>query len=1319
MFSILIFSTLGETTCDKDIQGIFINLEKPFSSLFDLKPLSNYILPIKNESVRLAILVSLNGGRQNEIISIEEVERFVIDVSSLASKVQNFLQKTKQNEFISPEDKVAIEGNLKMTKNLHDSIQGMESAIALQKNIPRTLTLLNQINSYIGYLKEIVMDKLAPMVFKSRDWQLNLMIFEIQSILPNPFNVNLGGEPVKTNLQGISFYFRTHLCIGQLCLNGLNTTVEYLAEENCISNEPYMSMFRAKGKVLKEIPLSNGNILTLSKGQIVDLLFPRNSDQVEAHFGGDGLLFGLKQSVDVTLDKKQLTFQMKGEIFNKYMADMKVTADTKQAVDWRSLIFRVNGRMTKTSQLLKFLQEKVTNFAADLAQKAVKRVQNCKNSLKRAERKAAYAKKSVEEKRFIRESAYREKSRKELKLKNIKRNYEDKKSKLQPIFNEIAELWKQTCEIQNCTYIVTDTCIPAVCQEKVVVNYTIPNCNKIKRWSHKTSLVPKLTEKIIGNLKCEKEQINNCSATPTYISVATGNAFACINYNKIDCSVVRVVKIIGEEHLLTTKIKGIEKLECGQPKILSVISGYREPRRCCKNKVGGKMEVLDPQCVFHNLACLKNMSLFKDENRRLNETLFEDFIAMRKEEEQALKAQLEVNKARINLTVATKELEYESALLKKYEIAKESINLGKVTLREKLGLNLKEKIKNLGGKALVTVEKLVFSVAMSRSSTKTRLLLTAYVKTFEGSNKAINFSMDFNRESDSLTSASRRIVEKLFGTSHSRRRRSAGQTLLSSVTNDNTSSWLEGKKCVFARESNLFFADILASLLFAIQSERNFEETMATGIRSLDNLLAVKDNLIDFTSGPQQQIRRLLSDTVQSIKDVQLNNSDAGSWNDTLDDLRAFLDILSWEKNFTECSGVQDCTDFFFDHLGELYEMEYHPRAIEIKTMLQLLERIISSMMKENHRMSTLEDMISQAKLLVNKSRDDLILCGKKPEIVKNSPVQVTAINGETVTLVCEAKSTLQVQYLWFRNGQILEENNSTVLDLQNVTKQSEGAYKCQASNRRGSVVSNVTIVEVHQRPSITEQPRDAQGLVGDEKFIMICNSTGVPRPLTEWFFIPIKAEKHEVVHVNITTPYLRLSSLKIENSGFYYCNVSNLHGTVQSRMARVDVLRFFSGVPRMAVRLNLKQCMSAASPENNISYCEDKTSIKSQQLDLAAFEYITQKMLERVNWPVERVRSKHYSPFPNAVISFVVNGDISPVSEGKKIDLLYRFSLSRQRMGNSLKKLYFALQEEGMKLNQKNLTITGDAESLAFRLLPQLCPNGTRRHENGFLCGM
>ena len=908
--------------------------------------------------------------------------------------------------------------------------------------------------------------------------------------------------------------------------------------------------------------------------------------------------------------------------------------------------------------------------------------------------------------------AEKENKEKDWKLQKIYNRY--KNSKSQPHLKQFLMFKSnKTCDIQNCSYIVTNISIPEVCQDEVIVNYTVPNCSKkernleVEELIQVKSQVPEVTFKVVSRSDCRK----------TTLGKIADHVTGCDSYKEKVRSGV-IYHDVYETHIKTKIVKMIE-FKCDY-EIKSLAAGYARPTVCSKGDLSGKVKIVDPSCVSHNLQCLSKMSSLKKKLNKLNEIFLDAFRNMSKEGEQATIAQLEANRARINFDLATKQLDLAQAQLKQYKFAKESINLTKVTLREQLGINIGEKIRNLGRRTLVSIENLTFSVPMTRSSTTSRLLLTANVRTFEGLHKAIQFLMDFRREDDSLASASKLIVESLFGTSRSkpRRRRSARQKLVVSKKNGGEFP-LEQHDCLFSYQAHIFFADIIESLDLAIKSTKELEKTMSAGIRDLERLTGVEDNSDDSTmSGPQQQIRASFNDIMQSLKDVQKNSSAANSWNNTLDDVRGFLNVLSWAKNFTDCSGSQDCTDFFFDNLQEMYEMEYHPRAIEIKAMLKSLKRIINSMLTENHDIPTLEDLILQAKLMIISSRDDIILCGKKPEIERNSPVKFVAILGETVHLTCEVKSTLEVEYLWIKNDQPLEETNSTTLELRNVTKQSEGAYKCQASNKRGSTVSNVTIVEVHERPNITEQPLDGEALVGDEVYLMESKGSGVPRPLTEWFFIPMKAEKQEAVRINTTGRILQLANLTTANTGFYFCNVFNLHGKVQGRLARLDVSRFISGVPRMAVNLKLKQCIFTASPGNNRSHCEESPLRKAQHVDSAVFEYITREMLERLSWPVERIESKHYNPFPDASISFVVHGDVSSIHEGEKLEILNSFSLSRRRMGNTLKELYFSLEDRSITFKWKNFSISSEKESLAFGILPQWCPVGTRRHENGFLCG-
>ncbi|CAH3038875.1 unnamed protein product [Pocillopora meandrina] len=235
----------------------------------------------------------------------------------------------------------------------------------------------------------------------------------------------------------------------------------------------------------------------------------------------------------------------------------------------------------------------------------------------------------------------------------------------------------------------------------------------------------------------------------------------------------------------------------------------------------------------------------------------------------------------------------------------------------------------------------------------------------------------------------------------------------------------------------------------------------------------------------------------------------------------------------------------------------------------------------------------------------------------------------------------------------------------------------------------------------------------------MVCNSTGVPRPTTEWFFIPMRGMSQDVVRINVTGPVLKMGNLTTENDGFYFCNVSNLRGAVQSRIARLDVSRFIPGVPRIAVIFKLKQCPSTPSTGDSSShFCTGSEIEKSLQNDTMAHQHIFQKILKHVDWPLEKIHDEYYKPFPNAVISFVLHGDDPITREGKKFEALNEFSLSRQRIGNSLKKLYSSLVDEKVKIRWGNLTIIGDKDSLVMGFPSQKCPNGTRLHQNGYLCG-
>ncbi|PFX29109.1 Fibulin-5 [Stylophora pistillata] len=1292
---------LGEAGCNKSVRGIFFTLEKSASNLLNKSPLATYIRPIKNEPVRLAMLMSVSGGMQNNIVNIGEVKNFLSSIISLLPDLQYVIIKAKQ---VMPHGEIALQKSLDVVSQIKVSVGELKETLTGDKiKVSRALKLLNRIVNKLKYLKsitDVMRDHFPTTSKKGKYTELSNRIDEIRERFPKGLRLNFDGEPIDQIFNGISFKFRGNLCMGDLCFKELSTTVDFLTDKNCLSNALHTSVFRGRGEALSQMALGQDNILTLPAGHVVEFIFPRDSNAVSAHFVGRSNLLAVSQRVKVSLNKNQLSFETQGKIFDRYMANMHVVAMTGNATNWGSSVFTVNGRMTDSSHLSKRLQGRVTILANFLAERAAKRVRSCERSILYTEERLQTAKELVKKKELIFNKASLEKQRRLSKLQNVKAAYGNAAAELETSLAQFLEAKRnETCQFLKCNFSDSNTYTPAVCHKPILVNYTIPVCHKVKEALKEEVIVSKVVKVIEMVETSIVKHRGNCRQRIALISVIVG----CDTYQ---------VKIPGPKAPVTHHVtknyreykkKEIEKFICDAEKTETVLSGYLT-YECSKY---GSINVLDPKCVLNNLHCIGKMDLLAAKIDFRNKTMFRDFQEMITREKDTTHAQLELNKAEIEFDSAARQLKLAQARLKQSEFARKALTLSTVKQREKLGLTLGKKMEKISGKPLIYVESLTFSVVLTSSSAKTRFPLTANVRTFEGSRKGIQFPMDFKNENSSLALASKRILELLFGISQSRRRRSLRDESINSKRNDNDLS-IERHECLLSKEAHILFSDIVQSMDFSIKNKREADQALFSGIRGIEEL--TDDGSNDGNSS--------YSDIFQFLKNAQLNTTGGTSWSDMLNDTRGFLDAVTLKKRFTQCSGILDCADFFFDSLDELYERENHPRAIEIKKGLQALNKIIDSILREDITMSLLERKLSQARLFINGSNDDMILCGQKPKIEKSSPVRVVSLLGGDVNLVCEAKSTLEVEYVWMKNGQSLEGENGAILELRNVTEDSEGAYKCHASNTRGTTVSNVTILVVHQRPHITEHPLDKQKLVGDEIMWIVCNSTGVPRPSTEWFFIPIKGMSQDAVRLNETGQVLEIRNLRKENAGFYYCNVSNLHGAAQSRIARLDVLRFIPGVPSIAVSLKLKQCFSTPSEVNSSPYdCNSKTIGNFHQIDTVAYQHITQKMLEHMSWPMKKIKDEYYTPFPDAAISFVLYGDDPITPEGKKLEALNEFSLSKRRIGDSLKKLYSSLEDENLKTQWGNLTILGAKESLKARFPSQKCPSGTGIHEDGYLC--
>ena len=146
------------------------------------------------------------------------------------------------------------------------------------------------------------------------------------------------------------------------------------------------------------------------------------------------------------------------------------------------------------------------------------------------------------------------------------------------------------------------------------------------------------------------------------------------------------------------------------------------------------------------------------------------------------------------------------------------------------------------------------------------------------------------------------------------------------------------------------------------------------------------------------------------------------------------------------------------------------------------MKTLFNSLIQRNSSLAEVQEIVLKATALLNKTNDDSVLWRTSPVIVKSLPAEVMVLTGDTVNLTCLVSNSNEVEIVWIKNERVIEDVNDEALVLKNANTETEGVYHCEVSNNRGSTVSNVTIVVVHEAPRITEHPRDVRVLVGTEK---------------------------------------------------------------------------------------------------------------------------------------------------------------------------------------------------------------------------------------------
>ena len=1350
-------------------QGFVFALERS-SKIFSASPLA-YIIRPDGGLKYLQIYYSVTGGH---VVSAQDNKNNLRFVEWQAQEIKRTLlavgRTVPQLQFITRRwEAVTDEMLADVTKARH--------LLSSVSDWLRLKVLVKQLDDDIDLISRAFDLLIAKLQFYRNQTTINSFIhrfIKLRADLPKAISLSFSKSVIQQNFIGLRFLLTAQICHQELCFANIDSSIRSLNGSDCHTNpsRPETGIL-VEGTALNTISL--GSLITLPAGGTLEMFLSRDHDHVSTTFKAVVHLLGMKKHAMVKIVASELSFVISGNMFGGFDAMLNVTAQIDNVVDWDSIVFRVEGKMNRSSHLHSLLDKMMKNETTMAARDATQRLAYSHSTYIDAKRKAHFVKDVLKSKQSVVDKlkVWKQHAAEELRLARLK--YHFAKLRFNSTFYFRENVRGYICEIQECNYTCLNGCVtPDLCQDPINVTYLQRQCNTVDK---------PITINVI-QMETEKRSFT----VPTYKTVYTGNCRSGISiktvfeYARKGAQIGRKIgtvlkgpvggrvgfvvggviggiigafkksifgcsntyeKVPAEPHIVEYdqkiyKEKSVEQIikevKCNGHTMRTKPGGYGPPYQCCK-QYGCKTKVMDPQCILDNEECLLSMTELKFTLDALNETLQSDFLSLRSSVEKVKEATFSFEKVRVLHKNAVSQLKHIEALLKQKLSVVEITNASMIHTRRivDFGLQIAQVMNSSDNGRVVEVDELHFSLSVVSGDAK-QIVLQTNASTPGGKKVPVRFLLDFDQVERSISSASKDIIVDLFGGKRARRKRSAAEeesthSLHSSGFTDYPYS------CLFVNNTHLYFSYMFKSLHTLISSVKVLNQQLTFGIQGLEQLsqkMNATGSLFNASKIASNYSNEYLNssfvtgflEVIQMLKDenIKLTNDSSQSWNDTFEAWRAFLEVYTLEKGFEECSGTQDCIIYFFEGAKEFYKFENSQRALEIKDALPRLQNVIHSLTTKALSMEEAEQILVHADHLLNKTLDDSVLCGGSPSITWSSQGDVIIFPGESLSLNCSAKAEDSLTYAWRRNGKIISKSTYGGFLLDAVTKDNEGAYVCEVSNNKGSTLSNVTIVRIHSKPVITEHPQPHRVVFRSQIPVTFkCNATAEPLPTFQWFF---QSTKSPAIRINESRPMLYIADPRLNQEGYYFCEASNRHGRAFSQRARLDVLNYTVGLPRLLITFNLTNLCWLTSNSSNESVpdsqlCDGLPS----SLDDNLTDSLLNSLATSLNLSTSSISGlTYYSEHTSKLyLSFVIDFE-KDLSKDENFTTFTRvaeaIAIADARMVENLQKFNSDVLSKTFKVSWNSTTLLGEPGSIfAYPLSPE-CPEGQFLSEHGFICG-
>ena len=1140
---------------------------------------------------------------------------------------------------------------------------------------------------------------------------------------------------VQESFSGFQIKYLGMICFYSFCIRDVNVLIDSSDDNN--STVLINSTLNTNQRL--------GGLITLKSGSVLSAAVSKESGKFDIFIPIVTKVLGKEYKSGLRVNSTHFIVDLGNAALAKETSfGVQLVASNSESTKWQDVFFTLLGKETKLSKLSQAIESDAKVYVIRTAKSGALR-------LKRAHLRLSITKQQFDIERNITGAKYQRLLAATRNVKDaeiiylrasVRHNSTLKRYRAQRQAGNLSDLEKKLnkrCLFQKCQKLCVSVPLWKVCQKPITVELESMKCQQDPK-QQKVSVVETYethcqrtiyyTEEIYtGNCGRPSRRIRLDPIEKAVVNFGIAGALAGSIFGPVGAlmggiiggivgfftgffggcddtweAIIRYKNIqvpcIQSRH--TTITKKWTETDCYPTKI-SAISGYSLPEPC--NVSDSCQKVENPYCLLYNSKCRINRTIELQKQlgiANVSSSIFQDL----QNAEQVMK-QRHIALQRVRVKLQNEQQNYDisssntrSAKLQ-FDLANINFkNLHKIISLERCVMDASLSL-NDNVSSVLRVTEIVFRT--NRVNERNPVLDIGSISTVDS--KKINgylFQFEFDNLEFSTRKAAQGLVKNLFCKSLSRRRRSVGGLQYSSSIGttqlDSSPSIIDGiqnltasqKACIQStvalnvlRESIDRLTNISNSVLQRNVLYQNAQQSFLN-VRKKMNWTTTNDTVL-------AEQENLLTELKKGIISRKLSLND--TWKQWLQD----MEVVTVTKNFTGCSGFEDCLEQTFLMLEDLPDLLRTPRQV-FSTALNKVKNGFMLALSGQRSNRSVQQVIDVMTSSLNELLNLTLFCERAPNVKLSPSFQVKVLAGSSLKLHCIATSKLKLYYRWIKDNNTLVGNENPTLVIDNVEKSSEGRYLCEAWTLAGKSTSEECYVVVAKPPRILQDPENYAYRTSMPSELMpsfLCKISSDPTAKISWSFHPYEnplrvvnlAENASVLHVDNPTK---------AKGGHYACFGENEVGNVTSEKARLDILSTITA--GQGASLEFLAINNTIEMLSNDSYF---TAIASNR------DFLGQISTNVSNW-------KDGSNKTKVAIRLIDSNDKRDMDKLTEIQMVKRISRTRKAFAGIFNDIIVNLAQHINNTEQSNLL----KETIKVYSEDSTCPEGMELHSNGATCG-